>query len=467
MRALVDAAVDRIIEHIRTLPGQPASDVEDIPETLDRLRAPTPPTAPHRMTALLETVFDVAVPKSYNAAGPGYMAYVPGGGIFPSAVADLIANSVNRYTGVWQPAPALLQLEANVLRWFCTWMGLPAGSGGILTTGGSIANQTAIVTARRTRLPEDFLSGTLYASDQTHHSVAKAAVLAGFPADRIRSVPSDDHYRIDLDALAGMIDEDRETGLAPFFLSGNAGTTNTGAVDDLTALAETAAEHGLWYHVDAAYGGFFRITTRGEKTLDGIQHADSITLDPHKGLGLPFGTGALVVRRMDDLRRAHAVSADYLPATAEDPDHLDYATCSPELSRDYRGLRVWLPLMLHGTGPFIDNLDEKLDLAAWAVDEVAKIPGVRIVAHPDLSIFAFRLEPDGVTDGKALDTLNERWLQATNDRKRVFLSGTRLDGRFTLRVCILNFRTHKDRVATCIEDLAAAAEEVLADHGTK
>ena len=252
---------------------------------------------------LLDLLFDRVIPKSFNTAGPGYLAYIPGGGIPHAAVADLIADAVNRYVGVFAAAPGLAQIESNVVRWFADLRGFRPRPGGILTSGGSLANFSALVAARRGPAAGEFLSGTLYASDQTHHSVQKAALLAGFPPGNVRAIPTDDAYRIRVPALAEAIAADRAAGRTPFFVVGNAGTTNTGAVDDLAALAEVCARERLWFHVDGAYGGFFLLTEEGRRRMAGIERADSIVLDPHKGLFLPYGTGALLVR---DARRCAA-----------------------------------------------------------------------------------------------------------------------------------------------------------------
>jgi aromatic-L-amino-acid decarboxylase len=268
-------------------------------------------------------------------------------------------------------------------------------------------------------------------------------------------VPSDALFRIRLDALEERIAEDRRLGLTPFLVVGNAGTTNSGAVDPLPELAEIARRHGLWFHVDGAYGGFFRLTEEGRTILRGLELADSLVLDPHKSLFLPYGTGALLVRDGAALRRTHSAEADYMPPAQDDPALLDFAEMSPELTRPYRGLRLWLPIKLLGIGPFRDALQEKLDLAREAADEVRKLPGIEMVAEPELSLFAFRQVRPGL-DGPGLDRLNVKLLRGINDRKRVFLTGTRLGGRFTLRMCVLSFRTHRDRVAMAVEDLAAA-----------
>ena len=460
MRRMVERALEHIVKHVESLPQQPAIDIDGGVDLARGLVEPLPETG-QSYEQLLALLFHQVIPKSFNTAGPGYLAYIPGGGIFHAAVADLITAAVNRYMGIWLAAPGLAQLEATVLRWFCDIVGYPASARGLLTTGGSLANFSAVVTARRERLPENFLAGTIYVSDQTHHSVQKAALLAGFPPDNVRAIPSDSQFRVRVDLLEQRILEDREAERLPFLIVGNAGTTNTGAVDDLTALASIAHHGRLWFHVDAAYGGCFLLTEHGRSIMRGIEQADSVTLDPHKGLFLPYGTGSLLVKDGPALKRAHGVSAVYLPSVEDEGDLVDFSQMSPELSREFRGLRVWLPFKMHGVAPFRRNLEEKLALTQWATEELCKIPGIEIVAEPQLSVVAFRL----VRPGMGVDTLNQlnrQLLQLINAGNRVHLSGTVLNGNFVIRICVLSFRTHLDRVQTGLEDIRAAVNALAA-----
>lgn len=457
MHRLVDEAMRRIVAHIESLPTQPASNVEGAIDLARTLIEPLPQHgAPYDQ--LLDFLFDEAIPRSFNAAGPGYLAYIPGGGIFHAAVADLIADAVNRYVGVFAPAPLLVQIEANVVRWFCEIVGFGEGSGGVLTSGGSLANLTAIIAARRSVLGDDFLRATLYCGDQTHHAFQKAAVLAGFPAANIREIPSDALFRVRVDLLADAITRDRANGFRPFMLCGSAGTTPTGAVDDLTALAQLARAESVWFHVDGAYGAFFMLTERGRAAMRGISEADSIILDPHKTLFLPFGTGALVVRDATVLRRAFSFHAEILPDFQNEDALIDFCEISPELSRDFRGLRVWLPLKLFGIEPFRQQLEEKLDLAAWAAEELHKIEGIEVVAEPQLSIVGFRF----VKPGADLDALNHDLIARINARQRVMLTGAIVDGDFVIRICVVSHRTHRDRMEMCLEDIRAAVESLRA-----
>lgn len=466
MRAMLVEASERIVTHIETLPTQPASYETDGRGEAAAQVEPLP-TDGTDFTSLMDRIFDDAVPASFNTAGPGYLAYIPGGGLFPSAVADLIANAINRYVGVWVAAPALVQLELNVVRWFCSIVGYGPGSGGILTSGGSLANLTAIVTARRVRLPAEFWSGVIYTSDQTHHSVRKAAVLAGFPEGNVREIRSNERQEMSTEHLRQVVAEDRAAGRTPFLVVASAGTTNTGAVDPLDEIADLAAEEDLWLHVDGAYGAFFALTARGREAMTGLERADSITLDPHKGLFLPYGTGCLLVREEEALRRAHATFADYMPAMQHDADFVDFCDISPELSRDFRGLRVWLPIKLFGIDAFTAALDEKLDLARAAADELRALPGVTIVSEPRLSLVSFRLEAASGTDGTEVaidgdvDDVNREWLRRINERQNVYLTGTMVDGRFALRICVLSFRTHADRMEQCMTDIRETLESLV------
>ena len=459
MRRLIEVALGRIVPHLESLGEQPAAE-EDLEAGLAlarRLEEPLPEGGTDVET-LLDLLFDEVVGHSFNAAGPGYLAYIPGGGLFLSAVADLVASSVNRYTGVFAAAPGLVQLELNVVRWLCELVGLGRGSGGFLASGGSTATLSAVVAARHEKLGEELLDGVLYVSDQVHHCVTKAARLAGLPARAIRVLASDASGRLDPASVARAVEEDRRRGRRPFLVVGSAGTVNTGAVDPLPELAELAEREGLWLHVDAAYGGFFQLTERGRARLAGIERADSVVLDPHKGLFVPYGCGALVVRDRAALRRAHGQDADYMPPLHEDEGRVDFSEITPELSRPYRGLRVWLPLRAYGMAAFRRQLDEKLDLAQWLAGELAGEEGIELVAAPELSLLALRVARPGASEEER-DELTRRVQRSINRRNRVHVTGTRFHGRYVLRICVLSFRTHRERVEMALEDLRAALAE--------
>lgn len=449
MREMGEAVLEAVISWIGGLHDAPADNTFDALAVAERLRADVPEEGRPDFAPLLAQALEAAR-YTYEYSGPGYLGYVPGGGLYTSALAEFLAQGLNRLGGLWQASPAIVQLEENVTSWLCRTMGLPDTAQGLLTTGGSMANLSAFVTARHARLGEDFLDGTYYVTDQAHASNTKAAAIAGFARRQVRLVPTDAELRMDPDALAAMIAEDRVAGRRPFLIVGAAGTTNTGANDPLEAIADVAEREGLWLHVDAAYGGFFRLTERGHERFAGIERADSITLDPHKGLFLPYGTGGLVVRDGLALRDAHFEGAAYmqdLPPTGVLPN---YADMSPELSRGVRGLRVWFPLVLHGVSAFRGALDEKLDLAGRIHERLVADPHVEVGWTPQLTVVAFRLR-GGDEDAQA------ELLRRINASKRVFLSSTRIRGTYWIRVCIVSHRTHADRIDECAEIVRDAA----------
>jgi aromatic-L-amino-acid decarboxylase len=455
MRAMTDATMDRIGVFMSTLSEQALDrSAEADLQYLRSLKEPLP-EAGGDFEQLLDTVFRDLAPLSLNPASPGFMGYVPGGGIFHAALADLISNTLNRYTGVAGVAPALNQLEANVVRWLCQIMGYPEQARGFLTSGGSLANWSGLVTARHAKLGEDFSRGMIYTSDQVHHCVTKAARLAGFPAANVRVLPADGNYRLDPALVRDAIRTDRARGMQPAILVASAGTTNSGAVDPLPELAVLAREENLWLHVDAAYGGFFRLTERGKQALAGIELADSLVLDPHKTLFLPYGTGALLVRDSSALKAVHSSSADYMPAMQEDEDLMDFCELSPELTRPFRGLRIWLPFKMHGVGVFRRYLDEKLDLARWIEAQIRNIPQLELVAPATLSILAFAVRDEGQSLAERNST-TRALMQRINDKQRVNLTGTLLRDVYVIRIAISAFRLHQERMDMLLEDLQEA-----------
>jgi aromatic-L-amino-acid decarboxylase len=287
--------------------------------------------------------------------------------------------------------------------------------------------------------------------------VPKAARLAGFPRANLRVLPVDSRFRVRPDTLETAIREDMSRGLTPFLVVANAGSTNTGAVDPIPEIVTVARRHGLWVHADAAYGGFFRLVRGGEKLLPGLEQCDSITLDPHKGLFLPYGLGCLLVRDGEALYQTHRETGGYMQDLGTEETEVSFNDLSPELSRDFRGLRLWLSLKLHGLEAFRQQLQEKLDLARYAYDQLREDPLFEMLAEPQLSVVAFRLR--GSPD--AADAAGAELLRRVNARRRVFLSSTRIDGRYVLRICVLCFRTHLDRVRDAVTALREEARALL------
>jgi len=450
---MADEVTSRCIAHIESLGRQPSCGDVDAAELCRAMRE----AAPDRGTALeplLDALFRDWIPRSFTAPGPGYLAYIPGGGVFPAALADFIANTANRYTGVWQAAPALVQLEANALDWLREWMDFPAEARGLFTTGGSMATFNAIVCAREKFLGADIRRGVLYTSDQAHHSVLKSAKLAGVMPDRVRPIESDAVFRLRIDRLRDRIAVDRRAGLTPFAVVSSAGTTNTGAVDPLDAIADVCAAESMWHHIDGAYGAFFYLLDELKPALRGLPRADSLTLDPHKGMFLPYGTGALLVRDGAALRAAHEATAAYLPAMPHPEDFYDPSQHGPELSRGFPGLRVWLSVKLFGTSGFRDAIAEKRALTLDAARRVAALPGIVMDADPELSLFAFHLTRPGASLADE-DRATRALMEETTKRGRVMVTGCTTHGRYLGRVCVLSFRTHQAQIDALVDDFAA------------
>jgi glutamate/tyrosine decarboxylase-like PLP-dependent enzyme len=390
-----------------------------------------------------------------NPASGGHLGYIPGGGIYYSALGDYLADVFNRYAGIFYASPGAVRMENMLIRWMCDLVGYPAGAAGNLTTSGSLANLIAIVVARDAKniRAADIPRSVIYLSKQTHHSVDKAIRVAGLGECIVRHIELDEEFRMVAHDLATQIASDKAAGLDPFLVVASAGTTDVGAIDALPEIGAIAKENGLWYHIDAAYGGFFILTDEGKQKLRGLELSDSLIIDPHKGLFLPYGLGVVLVKNADDLKRSYCFDANYMQDAFQALDELSPAELSPELTKHFRGLRLWLPLKLHGLAPFRACLEEKLLLAKYFYAEVQKI-GFESDLEPELSVVTYRYVPE---TGDA-DEFNRQVLKRVIDDGRIFISSTVLNGKFTLRFACLSFRTHLKTVDTLLEILRGAVD---------
>lgn len=386
-----------------------------------------------------------------NPASGGHLGYIPGGGIYYSALGDYLADIFNRYAGVFFASPGAVRMENMLLGWMNSIVGYPESGSGNLASGGSIANLIAIVTARDAKgiKAKDIEGSVIYLSPQAHHSVDKAIRIAGLGECIVRHVALDSKYRIIPSELEKQIDRDISEGLNPFLIVASAGTTDVGAIDPLSEIGEIAATHNIWYHIDAAYGGFFVLTDEGRQKLAGMEKSDSLVIDPHKGMFLPYGLGVVLVKDRSKLNASHYYVANYMQDALESTDEPSPAELSPELTKHFRGLRFWLPLKLHGLAPFRACLEEKLLLAKYFYAEVQKL-GFVCDLEPELSVVVYRYEPKS---GNA-DEFNKRLLDEVVADGRVFISSTLLEGKFTLRFACLAFRTHLKTVDTLLTVLS-------------
>ncbi len=391
---------------------------------------------------LLKLVKDRVVDTGLNPASGGHLGYIPGGGIYSAALGDYLAAVTNRYAGVFYASPGAVKMGDSLIKWVGNLIGYTEGFGGNLTSGGSIANLIALSTAKKNKhiTSKNLVRSVIYCSQQTHHSIYKAINMVGLEECVIRQIPVDLNYRLSPPKFKAQIEKDIKDGLNPFLAIANAGSTDVGAIDPLQELSTICNTNSIWFHVDAAYGGFFMLTAHGKSKLRGLKHADSVILDPHKGLFLPYGSGMVLVKDINHLLEANSYSANYMQ-DADNTGHFSPADLSPELSRHFRGLRMWLPLKLYGPRVFSEYLNEKLQLTEYLREKLILL-GFTIVCEPDLTVIAFRYEPDDRNN----DSLNKAILDHIHKDGRVFISSTVLDDRFTLRAAIVSFRTHKKEI---------------------
>ena len=407
---------------------------------------------PSSMSELLKTVGEHVDGPGLNPASGGHLGYIPGGGVFPTALGDYLADVTNRYAGIFFGGPGAVRMENMLIRWMCKIVGYPKTALGNLTSGGSIANLIAIATARDAKgiRSKDIENCVIYLTKQAHHSVQKAIRIAGLNEAILSYVPMDENYKMDVSALKKAIAKDLKTNRRPFLIIASAGTTDVGAIDPLDEIAELAEAHNLWYHIDAAYGGFFILTKEARAKFKGIKRSDSITIDPHKGLFLSYGTGALLIKDTDALKKTHYYNANYM----QDAVRLDIepspADLSPELTKHFRGMRMWLPLQLFGVNPFRACLSEKICLCRYFYEEVQKI-GFKVGPYPELSVMIYRYIPENI-EVDAND-FNAQIVEAVRKDGRVFLSSTTLNGIFWIRLAVLSFRTRLSTIDLCLEVL--------------
>jgi aromatic-L-amino-acid decarboxylase len=391
---------------------------------------------------------EVVVP-GINCASGGHFGYIPGGGLFVSSLADYLAAVTNEYSGLYYASPGGVVIENEVLRWMKSLFGFPENSAATLTSGGSIANLIALTAARDDHKIKngEIRRSVVYLSSHTHHCIHKALKIIGLEDVILRYSKLDNYLRINTKELENQIISDKEAGLNPFLIIATAGTTDTGAVDPLAEIGRIALAKGLWYHIDAAYGGFFILTSQKRELLNGLSMADSLVTDPHKGMFIPYGTGAVIVKKRSAVTHSHMYAANYMQDSRNYFQDIDNpADVSPELTRHFRGLRIWLPLQIYGLKPFIKCLEEKILLIEYFREKLAE-SGFRTGPTPDLTVSYFWYPSKNVDE----DTYNRKFLELLHKDGRVFFSSTTIDGKFVIRIAILSFRTKLSHVNKALD----------------
>jgi aromatic-L-amino-acid decarboxylase len=454
-------------ELLAQLPELPVNRELDVDGVREALAIPVPdePLDPDRLLAYLRAL---ALEQSMYPGHPGFLAYISGAGTVPGAAADLLAAALNQNAGGWRLGPGATEIELHLTRWLAGELGLPDGSGGHVVSGGAVANLVALKTARdarggvgvRERGIRDAPPLTLYASTEAHVVVQRAADLLGMGADAVRSVAVDETWRMRPDALEQAIAADRDSGARPIAVVATAGTTATGSIDPLAAIADVCERHDLWLHVDGAYGAAAVLAGDLRPLLAGIERADSIAIDPHKWLYTPLPGGCVLVRDLELLASSFASEASYIWLAEEARRGLDIAMLGPQFSRGFTALKIWVSLLAHGRTAYARRISHDAALARYLGQLVEEHESFEMMAPVSLSVCCFRYAPASLQgDEEALDRLNERIMTAIHADGRVYCSNAVLDGRFCLRACVVNFRTE----AEDIERLLAVA----AEHGER
>ncbi|MCZ2222952.1 MAG: aminotransferase class V-fold PLP-dependent enzyme [Chitinophagales bacterium] len=390
-----------------------------------------------------------------NAASGTHLGYIPGGGVFTAALADFIAAVTNPFASVYYASPGAATIENEAINWLKKVFSFPETAVGNLTSGGSVSTLIAFTAARdKHQIKNDLIKkSVVYLSEQVHHSTQKALRIIGLEDVVIRYVPLDEYHRMKTNALEQLIKKDVEQNLNPFMIVATAGTTDTGAIDPLNDIAQIAHQHNIWFHVDAAYGGFFILTSKKEM-FNGIEKADTMIIDPHKSLFLPYGLGAVLIKDKTAALHSNQYTANYMQDAVMDELVQNPSNLSPELTKHFRGLRMWLPLQIHGIEPFIACLEEKLLLVKYFRIKLMEL-GFCVGPEPDLSISYFWYPFKKNSNEK-----NKQLMQAIHNDGSVFLSSSIINQQFVIRIAILAFRTKKQTIDKALAMIEKCLKEI-------
>jgi glutamate/tyrosine decarboxylase-like PLP-dependent enzyme len=462
MREMASRVSDLVTTHLASLRDQPARRTLTRPEA-KRSVGSIAPVAPEQgigFDAALSELIDRVLPYHAREPHPRFLGYVPSIPTFPSIMGDWLATGYNFFAGVWPIASGPNEIELVVLDWFRQWLGMPQGTGGLLTSGGSTAALMAMVAARHARIGDDATlipRLTMYTSRETHSAAIRAAWIAGVARKNVRVLPTDDAWCLHAETIARAIAEDRREGRIPFLVVATAGSTSTGAVDELPAIADLCARESLWFHIDAAYAAFAALTARGREQLRGMERADSIVMDPHKWLFVPFECGALLAREPAKLKAAFHIMPEFLKDVAPGDEEVNFADYGEQLTRCSRALKIWLSIRTLGLAPIRAMIEQGIALAEHVEAVVAREEDLELLAPARFGICCFRVHPRGMDDPRELDAFNENINTRVNASGRFLFSSTRVNGAFSLRVCTHNWRTTEDDLDELLETILATS----------
>ncbi len=463
MRALGHQVVDLLVDRWTGLRGEPAW-AGGTRKELEPLLAEDPPEMGRDPQEVLARVVRDVLPRAGRIDHPRFFAFIPSSPTWPSILGDALATGFNIFQGTWLESAGPSQMELVVVDWFRAWLGFPETGGGLLTSGGSAANLGALVTAReRAGNPG---APVVYVSDQGHSSLERAARIAGIPRENVRKIPTDGAFRMEVQGLSQAVGLDRRNGLHPLFVCGNAGATNTGAVDHLAEIGRVAREEALWFHVDGAYGGFAVLVPEGREAFRGIEEADSVTLDPHKWFFQPYETGCLMVRDTQALENAFRILPEYLQDADLGREHVNFADRGIQLTRRFRALKVWMSVQMLGLGAFREAISDSMALARKAEAHVRASRHLELTAPASLGIVCFRFAPrERALAAGELEALNLAIQEEIVASGLAMMSSTRLRGAFSLRLSIMNYRSTWEDVRETLEAVERVGVEKAGGEG--
>ena len=459
MLDLAHKTAELIVERIESLSNEGAWDGDFRQELEDQL-VEDPPEDGRPAAEVLERAARQILPFAARNDHPRFFAFIPSSPTWPGVLADFMVAGYHVNQCTWLTSSGPSQLELVVIDWIRRWLGYPETAGGLFTSGGSAASVDAFVAAREEAgHPE---RATVYMSDQSHSAHIRAARIVGIRPECVRMIPTDGRFRLDVEALARAVADDRAAGFNPIAVCANDGAASTGAIDPLEVMADFCEAEGIWLHVDAAYGGFAIVTEEGKRLLRGIERADSIGLDANKWFFQPYEAGILLVKDIRTLERAFAVKHDVLQDTIWGANHPNFSDRGLHLSRSVRALKVWVSIQTFGMAAFRSAVAKGMELAARAEAYVRASPNLDIANPASLGILCFRINPpDAGLDEKALDEINRTVLARVFWDDRAFISSTLLHGTFALRLCIVNHTTTWDDVRETLETVEQFGREAL------
>jgi glutamate/tyrosine decarboxylase-like PLP-dependent enzyme len=483
-RRLGYRVVDMIADYYEGIRETPVFPVRTPADVMPAFEEPVPVEG-QDPDAILDAWSRDILPNSTHMGSPRFFGYVMGSGTMIGTLAEALAASVNTNAGGWKPAPAATEIERRTLAWVSEIIGYAPGAGGILLSGGTMANVAALTTALRNTAPWDTTATGLqdprregrfrvYMADhETHVSLYRATDMMNLGRDAVRTVPSADDFRMDVAGLRRALDEDRARGDVPFCVVGHVGSINVGAIDPLDEIADVCQEQGLWFHADGACGAVGAMLPELRARYRGMERADSVSLDPHKWLYVPYECGLLLVREAEKLHRAFSMSASYLKGTlpTEYTGH-DFFEYGPQMSRGFRALKLWMTLKHYGVEGYRKLLGQNVRCAHHAHRWVEAHPDFQVLHEPTLYIYSFRYAPrryrseEETEETRArLDWLNQRIADELQATGRAFVMTSRIHGRTVLRLSICSHRTRPEDVEAVLETMAEIGARLEHEEG--